>query len=97
MLETPREVLDICRYHHEKFNGSGYPYGLAGRQIPYVARLTAICDVYDALTTVRPYKRAWSQTEAIDMMMKSPGHFDDQLLVAFVSKMVINGTRLSRT
>lgn len=94
MPETPQEVLDICRYHHEKFDGSGYPYGLAGSQIPHVARLAAICDVYDALTTVRPYKRAWSQTEAIDMMMKSPGHFDDELLAAFVSKMVISGTLL---
>lgn len=89
---TAREVLDICRHHHEKFDGSGYPCGLAGQQIPYVARLAAVCDVYDALTTVRPYKRAWSQAEAINMMMKSPGHFDNELLAAFVSKMVINGT-----
>lgn len=89
---TPRQVLDICLHHHEKFDGSGYPSGLAGQQIPYVARLAAICDVYDALTTVRPYKRAWSQSEAINVMMKSPGHFDPDLLTAFVSNMVISGT-----
>jgi HD-GYP domain-containing protein (c-di-GMP phosphodiesterase class II) len=89
---TPKQVLDICRYHHEKFDGSGYPHRLAGKQIPYVARLAAVCDVYEALTTVRPYKRAWSQAEAINMMMNSPGHFDDTLLKAFISRMVINGT-----
>ncbi|TWC78365.1 putative nucleotidyltransferase with HDIG domain [Rhizobium sp. SJZ105] len=89
---SPQQVLDICLYHHEKFDGSGYPKGLAGSEIPYVARLAAICDVYDALTTIRPYKRAWSQGEAINVMMNSPGHFDTDLLSAFVSKMVINGT-----
>ncbi|CAD0217298.1 HD family phosphohydrolase [Agrobacterium tumefaciens] len=88
----PRRVLDICLYHHEKFDGSGYPHRLAGPAIPYVARIAAICDVYDALTSVRPYKRAWSQAEAIETMMSSTGHFDPDLMKAFVSKMVINGT-----
>jgi HD-GYP domain-containing protein (c-di-GMP phosphodiesterase class II) len=88
---TSQQVLDICRFHHEKVDGSGYPSGLSGRDIPYVARLAAICDVYDALTTIRPYKRAWSQAEAVNVMMTSPGHFDDELLAAFVSKMVISG------
>ncbi|MCF1449839.1 HD domain-containing protein [Agrobacterium vitis] len=85
-------VLDICLYHHEKFDGSGYPQKLAGEGIPLVARIAAICDVYEALTTVRPYKRAWTQSEAIDTMLKSIGHFDPDLLKAFVSTMVINGT-----
>ncbi len=89
---TPHQVLDICLYHHEKFDGSGYPHRLAGEKIPYMARIGAICDVYDALTTVRPYKRAWSQAEAIRLMMNSPGHFDPDLLAAFVSRMIINGT-----
>nr|WP_027686326.1 HD-GYP domain-containing protein [Rhizobium leguminosarum] len=92
VAHVPKQVLDICRYHHEKFDGSGYPGRLAGKKIPYVARLAAICDVYEALTTIRPYKRAFSQAEAINMMMNSPGHFDSQLLSAFVSKMVISGT-----
>lgn len=92
MPGIPPAVQDICRYHHEKIDGSGYPFGLVGEQIPYVSRLAAICDVYDALTTIRPYKRAWSQTEAIDVMMKSNGHFDDKLLAAFISEMVISGT-----
>lgn len=90
--DIPREILDICRYHHEKIDGTGYPFGLVGEQIPYVSRVAAICDVYDALTTIRPYKRAWSQTEAIDLMMKSHGHFDEKLLATFISDMVISGT-----
>ncbi|WP_454702980.1 HD-GYP domain-containing protein [Agrobacterium burrii] len=53
----PKDVLDICLYHHEKFDGTGYPHQLAGSAIPQVARIAAICDVYDALTSVRPYKR----------------------------------------
>ncbi|WP_168879218.1 HD-GYP domain-containing protein [Rhizobium sp. P28RR-XV] len=89
---APMEVLDICRYHHERYDGSGYPDRLYGKKIPYVARLAAICDVYEALTTIRPYKRAFTRAEAINMMMNSPGHFDVKLLSAFVSKIVISGT-----
>lgn len=92
VANMPKAILDICLYHHEKYDGSGYPSQLAGNSIPLVARVAAICDVYDALTTVRPYKRAWSQAEAIDTMLSSPGHFDPDLLKAFVSKMVIKGT-----
>ena len=87
-----KAVLDICLYHHEKFDGSGYPQKLSGENIPLVARIAAICDVYEALTTVRPYKRAWTQSEAIDTMLKSTGHFDPDLLRAFLSKMVISGS-----
>lgn len=89
---APHEVLDICRFHHERYDGGGYPDRLSGRKIPYVARVAAICDVYEVLTTIRPYKPAFSQPEAINMMMNSPGHFDQKLLSAFVSKMVISGT-----
>jgi putative nucleotidyltransferase with HDIG domain len=89
---VPHEVLDICRFHHERYDGGGYPDRLSGKKIPYVARVAAICDVYEVLTTIRPYKRAFSQAEAIQTMMKSPGHFDLKLLSAFVSKMVISGT-----
>jgi HD-GYP domain-containing protein (c-di-GMP phosphodiesterase class II) len=84
---APPEVLDICRFHHERYDGGGYPDRLSGKKIPYVARVAAICDVYEALTTIRPYKPAFSQAEAINMMMNSPGHFDQKLLSAFVSKM----------
>lgn len=88
----PKAVLDVCLYHHEKFDGSGYPSKLTGSEIPPVARIAAICDVYDALTTVRPYKRAWSQAEAIDTMVRSQGRFDPDLMKVFLSKMVLNGT-----
>lgn len=83
----PPVVLDICLYHHERYDGTGYPHGLKGTDIPFAARLAAVCDVYDALTTVRPYKHAWSQTEATDLMLRSPGHFDPDLLDAFILKL----------
>lgn len=87
----PPQVLDICLYHHEKFDGSGYPRGLAGEHIPYAARIASICDVYDALTSVRPYKRAFSQAEATDVMLRSRNQFDPELLRTFVSEMIISG------
>lgn len=87
----PESVLAICLSHHEKFDGGGYPQGLAGHKIPYVARIASICDVYDALTTVRPYKAAWTKAEALEKMLASRGHFDLALLRAFISKMVIGG------
>lgn len=67
-LKSFRLVLPIIRHHHEKFDGSGYPDGLKGEQIPVTARVLQIVDVYDALTTQRPYKRAWSPGEALDIM-----------------------------
>lgn len=84
---VPRTVLDICLHHHERYDGQGYPDGLAGEAIPLVARMAAICDVYEAMTTVRPYKRAWSQRETIDMMRASKGHFDLALFRAFLSQL----------
>ena len=84
-------MLDICLYHHEKFDGSGYPRGLAGEHIPYAARIASICDVYDALTSVRPYKRAFSQAEATDVMLRSRNQFDPDLLRTFVSEMIVSG------
>lgn len=62
---APTEVLDICRHHHERYDGGGNPNRLSGKRIPYAARLAAICDAYEALTTIRPYKRAFSQTEEL--------------------------------
>jgi putative nucleotidyltransferase with HDIG domain len=87
----PASVLDICRYHHEKIDGSGYPHHLKSNAIPYNARIAAICDVYDALTTIRPYKTAWTPWQAVDWMMTSKGHFDRALLKTFVSRIVLNG------
>ena len=66
-LKSFRLVLPIIRHHHEKFDGSGYPDGLKGEQIPLTARVLQIVDVYDALTTERPYKRALSREEALQI------------------------------
>src|SRR5229473_1582923 len=67
-LKSFRLVLPIIRHHHEKLNGSGYPDGLKGDDIPITARVLQIVDVYDALTTQRPYKRAFSRAETLEMM-----------------------------
>src|SRR3982075_3517023 len=67
-LKSFRSVLPIIRHHHEKFDGSGYPDGLRGENIPVTARVLQIVDVYDALTTDRPYKKAFSITDALQTM-----------------------------
>lgn len=77
-------ALDVCRHHHEKVDGTGYPFGHAGEQISLAARLGAICDVYDALTSDRPYKNAWTPHEAMGAMWSWEGHFDRKLLFAFM-------------
>lgn len=79
----PAAALDVVRLHHEKIDGSGYPLGLADEQIPLIARMGAICDVYDALTSDRAYKAAWEPAQAIEKMMASNGHFDTALLKIF--------------
>ncbi len=75
---------DIALYHHEKWNGEGYPHQLKGEDIPLSARLTAIADVYDALTSERPYKKAWSHDQAFQEIVNGAGsHFDPELVEAF--------------
>ncbi len=80
----PDLVLDVCLNHHERLDGGGYPRGVKGGEISRPARIAAICDVYDAMTTVRPYKRAWAPTEAFSAMFRSEGHLDRKLLWQFV-------------
>ncbi|MCG6152444.1 HD domain-containing phosphohydrolase [Leptospira bandrabouensis] len=76
----------IAITHHEKFDGSGYPYQLKGEQIPLEGRIIAIADVFDALTTVRPYKKAWEVVDAVDFLKKESGsHFDPDLVQKFIS------------
>jgi HD-GYP domain-containing protein (c-di-GMP phosphodiesterase class II) len=78
-------ALDIPRSHHEKWNGMGYPDHLAGEDIPLAARLFAVVDVYDALTSERPYRSAWSQTETMKYISDQAGvHFDPQVVPAFI-------------
>jgi PAS domain S-box-containing protein/putative nucleotidyltransferase with HDIG domain len=76
----------IALTHHEKWDGSGYPAGLAGHEIPIAGRIVAVADVFDALTHVRPYKDAWSVADAVAEMSYQAGrHFDPQVLEAFLS------------
>ncbi len=76
---------EIALGHHEKFDGSGYPQGLKGEAIPVFSRIVAVADVFDALTSERPYKKAWSLEEAVDFLNAGSGtHFDPQCVQAFL-------------
>jgi len=87
--EASAEVIDVCRHHHEKFDGSGYPDRQAGAGISLLARIAAVCDVYDAISSTRPYKQAWSPAESIHRMAEWTGHFDPQVFQAFVKTLGI--------
>ncbi|NTS75518.1 two-component system response regulator [Catenovulum sp. SM1970] len=77
---------EVAQNHHEKWDGSGYPNGLKGEEIPLSARIVAVADVFDALTSERPYKKAWSIEEAMDLLEREAGsHFDPQLIPLFKS------------
>jgi len=77
----------IAVSHHEKYDGSGYPYGLAGDAIPLYGRIVAVADVFDALTSERPYKKAWSLERAADFLREGRGrHFDPDCLDAFLAR-----------
>ncbi|WP_026096673.1 HD-GYP domain-containing protein [Ideonella sp. B508-1] len=77
-------VLQACLHHHERLNGSGYPGALQGEDIPLIARMAAICDVYDAVTSQRPYREAWDPGEAMRRMARSKGLYDPTLMQHFV-------------
>ncbi|WP_432741519.1 HD-GYP domain-containing protein [Methylobacter sp. G7] len=77
-------ALDVVEFHHEKYDGSGYLQGLKGEAIPLNARIFAIVDVFDALTSKRPYKESWTAVDAIAALKRDSGsHFDPQLVSAF--------------
>ena len=79
-------TIALC--HHEKYDGSGYPNGIAGEAIPVAARIVAIADVFDALTSVRPYKKEWSVEEAVALLLREKGrHFDPALVDVFVAQL----------
>ena len=76
---------NICAYHHEKFNGKGYPFGLRGDDIPVEARIFALCDAYDALRSKRPYKEVVPHDETVEIIKKDSGtHFDPDVIEAFL-------------
>lgn len=76
--------LDVCLHHHEKMDGTGYPHKMKGKEISLFARMGAICDVYDAITSNRPYKRGWEPGVSLHRMSQWIGHFDPEILKAFV-------------
>ena len=84
-LKTLKPVLSIIRYHHEKINGSGYPEGLKGNEIPELARIVGIVDCYDSLITNRPYRKAMSKSKAIQIMSDETdrGLWDPKIITVF--------------
>jgi putative two-component system response regulator len=92
-LKSFRFVLPIIRHHHEKLDGSGYPDGLRGEAIPVTARVLQIVDIYDALTTARPYKKAFSITDALQTMKEevAKGWWDPRIFDRF-ERLVKTGT-----
>jgi len=85
-------ALDVCLHHHEKIDGSGYPHRLVGDAISLHARMGAVCDVYDAVTSNRPYKAGWDPAESIARMASWKGHFDRTVFAAFVKSLGIYPT-----
>jgi putative nucleotidyltransferase with HDIG domain len=82
-------ILDVCLHHHEKVDGSGYPKGLNGDTMSLLAKMGAVCDVYDAITSNRPYKAGWDPAESIKRMAEWKGHFDPAVFQAFVKSLGI--------
>jgi HD-GYP domain-containing protein (c-di-GMP phosphodiesterase class II) len=80
---------DVCLHHHEKVDGSGYPKGLNGETMSLFAKMGAVCDVYDAVTSNRPYKAGWCPAESIKRMAEWKGHFDPAVFQAFVKSLGI--------
>ena len=83
--EGLQDVLDGVRYHHERWDGCGYPLGLRGEQIPLIARIIAVADTYDAMASTRPYRKGMDLRLAYDEILRSSGtQFDPQVVNAFV-------------
>jgi HD-GYP domain-containing protein (c-di-GMP phosphodiesterase class II) len=88
--EADAATLDVCLHHHEKTDGSGYPEGLRGDAISLLSRMGAVCDVYDAITSNRPYKTGWDPAESLRKMAGwAEGHFDPKIFQAFVKSLGI--------
>jgi putative nucleotidyltransferase with HDIG domain len=82
-------IKDVCLHHHEKVDGSGYPKGLNAETMSLFAKMGAVCDVYDAITSNRPYKAGWDPAESIKRMAEWKGHFDPTVFQAFVKSLGI--------
>jgi putative nucleotidyltransferase with HDIG domain len=79
-----QRVLDVARHHHERIDGKGYPDALVADKISLIARMSAVCDVYDAITSDRPYKSGWDPAESVSKMANWEGHFDPKVLQVFI-------------
>ncbi|KQV60154.1 phosphodiesterase [Pelomonas sp. Root1217] len=90
--KVPASALDVCLHHHEKMDGTGYPHKLAGDRISQFARMGAVCDVYDAITSTRPYKNAWDPAGSLQRMSQWKGQFDPAIFQAFVKSVGIYPT-----
>jgi HD-GYP domain-containing protein (c-di-GMP phosphodiesterase class II) len=82
-------ALDVALHHHERPDGRGYPHGLSGDTLTRVARMGAVCDVYDAITSNRPYKSGWDPAESVATMASWAGQFDNEIFQAFVRSLGI--------
>ena len=80
---VPEMVLEVCRHHHEALDGSGYPLQLRGEALSPFVRIATICDVFDALTSVRPYKKAWTSQQALAFLFERDWIFDRKLVLRF--------------
>jgi HD-GYP domain-containing protein (c-di-GMP phosphodiesterase class II) len=83
-LPSATDILPIIRHHHERFDGGGYPDGLAGHKIPLLARIVSVCDAYDALASDRPYRARRNPQEAIETLMRGAGQQWDRELVSLL-------------
>jgi putative nucleotidyltransferase with HDIG domain len=81
---VPDLALDVCLHHHEKVDGTGYPNRLSANEISLFAKMGAVCDVYDAMTSQRVYKEAWTPSESLSQMFQWSGHFDEEILQTFI-------------
>jgi putative nucleotidyltransferase with HDIG domain len=88
-IQYLQDALDIPQYHHEKWDGTGYPYGLKGEQIPLPARIFAIVDIWDALRSDRPYRPAWSAAKALKYIRSISGtHLDPKVVQIFLESKI---------
>jgi len=84
-IEKNTDILSVVLEHHERYDGKGYPYGLAGAEISLYGRIAAVADVYDALSSTRPYRDLWMKDRAVDYIIDHSGsHFDPAVVEAFM-------------
>lgn len=84
----PHEIIFAAKLHHERIDGTGYPQGLSGGEIPFVTKVISICDVFDALISDRPYRKGYTLKQVIHIMSHSVGQFDEELLNIFINKVI---------